>query len=78
MIVIDSLSGIIQSTSQKQQGQITKEILYYIKRISKEHGILLIFTNSTREQNITRISELKNIINEPLSWGVEKQILTVQ
>lgn len=68
MIVIDSLSSLFWETSSqtsskahdRQQQQLIKEVLYYLKVLSRKYFISVIFTNNTRDgaQGVTRVSEI--------------------
>jgi RecA/RadA recombinase len=68
MIVIDSLSSLFWETNSaasskahdKHQQQLIKEVLYYLKVLSRKYFICVVFTNNTRDgaQNVTRVSEI--------------------
>jgi len=55
-----------------------KELLYYFKCLTKKHFISVMYTNNTRDEGATRVTDLKNQIGEPLSWAVDKQIYALQ
>ena len=58
---------------------MVKEILYFFKSLTKKHHIGVVFTNNTKDANsIQRVTDLKNLVNEPLSWAVDKQIFANQ
>jgi predicted ATP-dependent serine protease len=81
MIVIDSLSSLFAQSSPKQQQyfQQIKDLLYYLKSLTKRHNVCVVYTNNTRDASqITKVTELKNLVHEPLSWAVDKQIFASQ
>ena len=81
MIVIDSLSSLFASLSSKQQQYFLKikDLLYYFKNLTKKHNVSVVYTNNTRDANlITKVTDLKNLVHEPLSWAVDKQIYANQ
>lgn len=88
MIVIDSLSSLFwesgTSASSKahdrHQQQLIKEVLYYLKVLSRKYFISVVFTNNTRDgaSSVTRISEISTQLGEPLGWAVDKQIYACQ
>lgn len=46
-----------------------------MKNLTKEHFISVVYTNNTKDANhVTKVTDLKNLVNEPLSWAVDKQI----
>jgi hypothetical protein len=50
-----------------------KELLYYFKTLTKKYFIGVVFTNNTKDTyGITRVSELRNLVGEPISWAVDK------
>ena len=50
-----------------------KELLYYFKTFTKKYFICVMFTNNTKDTfGVTRVSELKNLVGEPVSWAVDK------
>lgn len=76
MIVIDSLSSLFAQSSAKQQQyfQQIKDLLYYFKNLTKRHNVCVIYTNNTRDAaGISKVTDLKNLVHEPLSWAVDKQ-----
>lgn len=72
MIIIDSMSSLFwevgskHAKSQDKYQQQIKEILYYIKTITRKYFVSIIFTNNTKESGVTRVTELQNQIGEPL------------
>jgi archaellum biogenesis ATPase FlaH len=75
MIVIDSLSSLFAQSSAKQQQhfQQIKDLLYYFKSLTKRHNVGVIYTNNTRDaSSITKVTDLKNLVHEPLTWAVDK------
>lgn len=81
MIVIDSLSSLFAQSSPKQQQyfQQIKDLLYYFKSLTKRHNISVVYTNNTRDAtSITKVTDLKNLVHEPLSWAIDKQIYANQ
>jgi tRNA uridine 5-carbamoylmethylation protein Kti12 len=76
MIVIDSLSSLFSAVSSKNNyyASMVKELLYYLKSLTKKYYISVIYTNNTKDGLVSRVTELKNLIGEPLSWAVDKQI----
>ena len=84
MIVIDSLSSLFWESSSsssskahdKQQQQLIKEVLYYLKVLTRKYFISVIFTNNSRDGSsaVTRVSEISTQLGEPLGWAVDKQI----
>ena len=74
LIIIDSLSSMVSSVSQKSQGSIyLKEILTLIKRLNKKYYWMVIFTNNAYD-GATKISELTRLVQEPIVIGVDKSI----
>ena len=55
---------------------MVKEVLYFFKCLTKKHQIGIVYTNNTKDASVTRVTDLKNLVNEPLSWAVDKQIFT--
>ena len=81
MIVIDSLSSLFAQSSPKQQQyfQQIKDLLYYLKNLTKKHNVSVVYTNNTRDASqITKVTDLKNLVHEPLTWAVDKQIYANQ
>lgn len=81
MIVIDSLSSLFAQSSPKQQQyfQQIKDLLYYFKNLTKKHNVSVVYTNNTRDASqITKVTDLKNLVHEPLTWAVDKQIYACQ
>ena len=74
MIVIDSLSSLFSGISTKNNyyASMVKELLYYLKSLTKKYYISVIYTNNTKDGLVSRVTELKNLIGEPLSWAVDK------
>lgn len=81
MIVIDSLSSLFAQSSAKQQQhfQQCKDLLYYFKSLTKHHNVGVVYTNNTRDASqITKVTDLKNLVHEPLTWAVDKQVFAGQ
>ena len=81
LIFIDSISSLFSGLTQKNQNHVilVKELLYYFKTLTKKYFIGVVITNNTKDaQGVTRVSELRNLVGEPLSWAVEKQIYASQ
>jgi len=76
MIVIDSLSSLFSGISTKNHyySSMIKELLYYFKTLTKKYYISIIYTNNTKDNMVSRVTELKNLVGEPLSWAVDKAI----
>ena len=76
MIVIDNLSCLFSNIPQRGQYyyNLIKELLYYMKTLTKKYFISVVYTNNTKDANVTRVTELKNLVGEPLTWAVDKQI----
>ena len=56
-----------------------KDLLYFFKTLTKKHFIGVVYTNNTKDANlIQRVTDLKNLVGEPLSWAVDKQIFANQ
>jgi hypothetical protein len=75
LIVIDSLSSLFMGIPQKnnQMVQLMKELLYYFKTLTKKYFICVMFTNNSKDSyGVSRVSELKNLVGEPVSWAVDK------
>lgn len=80
LIVIDSLSSLFSSITNKNQYyfSLVKELLYYLKSITKKYFISIVYTNNTKDSHVSRVTELKNLIGEPMTWAVDKQIYAHQ
>ena len=82
LIVIDSLSSLFSGIDMKRSNQyyysLIKELLYYVKSITKKYFISIVYTNNTKDGMVSRVTELKNLVGEPLSWAVDKQIYAHQ
>ena len=76
MIVIDGLSSLFAAipTKQHQYFQLIKELLFYFKSFTKKHFVSVIYTNNSVNDTIhtQRVTDLKNLVGEPLSWAVDK------
>jgi hypothetical protein len=75
MIVIDSLSSLFAGVSPKQQQQfdLLKELLFYFKSLTKKHFVSVVYTNNTKDANLAkRVTDVKNLVGEPLLWAVDK------
>lgn len=58
---------------------MVKEVLYFFKSLTKKHLVGVVYTNNTKDANLVqRVTDLKNLVNEPLSWAVDKQIFANQ
>lgn len=49
-----------------------KELLFYFKNFTKKYFISVVYTNNTKDGGATRVTELKNLVGEPLTWAVDK------
>jgi len=81
MIVIDSLSSLFSGIPLKHNQyyfSLVKELLYYLKSLTKKYFISIIYTNNTKDGMVSRVTELKNLVGEPLAWAVDKQIFAHQ
>ena len=81
MIVIDSLSSLFSGIPLKHNQyyfSLVKELLYYLKSLTKKYFISIIYTNNTKDGMVSRVTELKNLVGEPLTWAVDKQIYAHQ
>ena len=80
LIFIDSLSSLFSAVPNNKQHyfQMVKEVLYFFKCLTKKHLIGIVYTNNTKDASVTRVTDLKNLVNEPLSWAVDKQIFANQ
>ena len=82
LIVIDSLSSLFSGIDMKRSNQyyycLVKELVYYIKSLTKKYFISVVYTNNTKDGMVSRVTELKNLVGEPLSWAVDKQIYAHQ
>ena len=76
MIVIDSLSGLFSVIPQKKDYymSLVKELLFYFKSLTKKYFISVVYTNNTKDSHVSRVTELKNLVGEPLNFAVDKQI----
>ena len=43
-----------------------------MKTLTKKYFISIIYTNNTKDSHVTRVTELKNLVGEPLNWAVDK------
>ena len=57
---------------------MVRELNYFFKVLTKKYFISVVFTNNTKDPNVSRVTELKNLVGEPLSWAVDKQIYASQ
>ena len=81
LIFIDSLSSLFSAVPNNKQHyfQMVKEVLYFFKSLTKKHLVGVVYTNNTKDANLVqRVTDLKNLVNEPLSWAVDKQIFANQ
>ena len=80
LIVIDSLSSLFatQSTNKQTYYQMVKDLLFYFKTLAKNHFVGIVYTNNTKDATVTRVTDLKNQVGEPLTWAVDKQIFANQ
>ena len=53
---------------------MVKDLLYYFKTLAKNHFVGIVYTNNTKDATVTRVTDLKNQVGEPLTWAVDKQI----
>ena len=74
LIVIDSLSSLFAglSTNKATYYQMVKDLLYYFKTLTKNHFVGIVYTNNTKDASVTRVTDLKNQVGEPLTWAVDK------
>lgn len=75
LIFIDSLSSLFATLPGNKQVyyQMIKDLLYFFKTLTKKHFIGVVYTNNTKDANlIQKVTDLKNIVGEPLSWAVDK------
>ena len=74
MIVIDSLSSLFAGLASNKQHyyQMVKDLLYYFKTLAKNHFVGIVYTNNTKDATVTRVTDLRNQVGEPLSWAVDK------
>ena len=81
MIIIDSLSSLFSGIPLKHNQyyfSLVKELLYYLKSLTKKYFISIVYTNNTKDGMVSRVTELKNLVGEPLAWAVDKQIYAHQ
>ena len=80
LIVVDSLSSLFAGITPKNHAALAqaKELLQYFKILTKKYFIGIVFTNNTKDAYVTRVSDLKNLVGEPMSWAVDKQIYAAQ
>ena len=57
---------------------LIKELLFYFKSLTKKYFISVVFTNNTKDARVSRVTELKNLVGEPLNFAVDKQIYAHQ
>ena len=76
LIVIDSLSSLFAGlpTAKPNYFSMVKDLLYYFKTLSKNHFVGIVYTNNTKDASVTRVTDLRNQVGEPMSWAVDKQI----
>ena len=56
-----------------------KDLLYFFKTLTKKHFIGVVYTNNTKDvQMVQKVTDLRNLVGEPLSWAVDKQIFANQ
>lgn len=75
MIVIDSLSSLFAGVQGKHQQNfdMLKELLYYFKSLTKKHFVSVVYTNNTKDAGfVRRVTDVKNLVGEPLIWAVDK------
>ena len=53
-------------------------MLFYLKTLSKNHFVGVVYTNNTRDAGVQRVTDLRNQVGEPLQWAVDKQIFANQ
>ena len=80
MIMIDSLSSLFAGLSTNKQAyyQSVKDLLFYFKTLAKNHFVGIVYTNNTKDASVTRVTDLRNQVGEPLTWAVDKQIFANQ
>ena len=80
MIMIDSLSSLFAglSTNKQVYYQMVKDLLFYFKTLAKNHFVGIVYTNNTKDASVTRVTDLRNQVGEPLTWAVDKQIFANQ
>ena len=75
LVVIDSLSSLFNAVPSKNYFSLIKDLLYYFKSLTKKHFVGVIYTNNTKDANsVQRVTDVKNIVGEPLCWASDKQI----
>jgi len=69
LIVIDSLSGLFSGITQKNQYyfSLVKELLYYLKSLTKKYFISVVYTNNTKDKHVSKVTELKNLVGEQMT-----------
>ena len=81
LIFIDSLSSLFSAAPRNKQNylDLIKEILFFFNSLTKKHSVCVVYTNNTKDDNVKkRVTEVKNLVNEPLVWSVDKQIYASQ
>lgn len=76
LILIDSLSSLfatIQGKSQQYYSSI-KDILILFETLAKKHHVGIVFTNNTMDATVSRTTDLRNQVGEPLESAVDKKI----
>jgi hypothetical protein len=52
---------------------LLKELLFYFKSLTKKHFVSVVYTNNTKDANqAKRVTDVKNLVGEPLLWAVDK------
>ena len=54
--------------------------MFYFKSFTKKYFVSVVYTNNSVNDTINtqRVTDLKNLVGEPLSWAVDKQIYACQ
>ena len=52
--------------------------MYYFKTLAKNHFVGVVYTNNSKDvSSLTRVTDLKNQVGEPMQMAVDKQILAL-
>ena len=77
--MIDSLSSLFNGVPAKGYFALIKDLLFYFKSLTKKHSVGIVYTNNSKDSNpAQRVTDVKNIVGEPLSWAIDKQIYATQ
>jgi len=79
MIVIDSLSSLFNAVPSKGYFGLIKDLLFYFKSLTKKHFVAVVYTNNSKDTlAVQKVTDVKNIVGEPLNWALDKQIYASQ